>query len=410
MKNALLRLLPQPTNDQMARLATDALVARGFKRASIRYEADDFQLRVDGNRIWLGNLQAQCRLVWPWQRSAVVRGFLDSVLDKPERPKTLEEARPHLLPGARDSFMFETLRLQSEAEALTAHPPSGYALGSRLWLSAFLDYPDSTSVVTATDLEAWGVSSERCLELALANLAVKSKEALVQVADGVYHSPWQDCYDPARMLCRDVLAPLQVKGDLVAFVPNWNHLFVTGSEDLEGLAGALMIAMKIVEEEPRPISALPVVRRGGEWVDFDLPKGHLLEPLLRKARVLELGQIYREQAALIEKLHERNGADVYVAKYNATRNEKQDQYDSYSVWSKDVVTLLPHSERVVFFDNEQPEKQKVVADVDWAIVTLHCATLMKDAGYTPTRYLVESFPTAAQLQAMNAAQALRSAA
>ena len=77
---------------------------------------------MDGNRIWLGNLQAQCRLVWPWQRSAVVRGFLDSVLDKPERPKTLEEARPHLLPGARDSFMFETLRLQSEAEALTGIP------------------------------------------------------------------------------------------------------------------------------------------------------------------------------------------------------------------------------------------------------------------------------------------------
>ena len=99
-----------------------------------------------------------------------------------------------------------------------------------------------------------------------------------------------------------------------------------------------------------------------------------------------------------------------MAKYNGTRNEKEDQYDSYSVWSKDVVTLLPRSERVVFFDNGRPEKQKVVADVDWRIVTLHCATLMKDAGYTPTRYLVESFPTADQLEAMRAAQALRTAA
>ena len=408
--NPLLKLLPSPSNEQMARLATDALAARGFDRAKIRYEADDFQLRVDGNRIWLGNLQAQCRLVWPWQRAAVVRGFLDSVLDKPERPKTLEEARPHLLPGARDSFMFETLRLQSEAEGLPGHPPSGYALGSRLWLSAFLDYPDSTSVVTSTDLEAWGASSERCLELALSNLAAKSTHRLEPVADGVYHSPWQDCYDPARLLCRDVLASVQVKGDPVAFVPNWNHLFLTGSEDLEGLAGALMITMKIVEEEPRPMSALPLVRRGGCWVDFDLPRGHLLEPLLRKARVLELNQIYREQAALIERLHEKTGADVYVAKYNATRNEKDDQYDSYAVWSKDVVTLLPRSERVVFFDNERPEQQKVVAEADWAIVALHCAPLMKDAGYTPTRYLVESFPTREQLEAMTAAQALRSAA
>ena len=150
--------------------------------------------------------------------------------------------------------------------------------------------------------------------------------------------------------------------------------------------------MKILEEEPRPMSALPLVRRGGEWVDFDLPKGHLLEPLLRKARVLELNQIYGEQAALIEKLHEKNDTDIYVAKYNATRNEKQDQYDSYTVWSKDVVTLLPRSERVVLFDNDQPEKQKVVADVDWAIVTLHCAPLMQDAGYTPSVTWWRAFP------------------
>jgi hypothetical protein len=306
--------------------------------------------------------------------------------------------------------MFETMRLQSELEGLQGHPPSGYALGSRLWLSGFLDYPDATSVVTATDLKEWGASSDRCFELALENLEARSKESLVAVAEGLYHSPWQDCYDPARLICRGVLAPLQLKGDPVAFVPNWNHLFITGSEDLEGLAGALMITMKIMQEEPRPMSALPLVRRGGQWVDFDLPKGHLLEPLLRKARVLELNEIYREQAALIERLHEKNGTDVYVAKYNATRNEKEDQYDSYAVWSKDVVTLLPRSERVVFFDNEQPEKHKVVADVHWAIVTLHCAPLMKDAGYTPARYLVESFPTAEQLEAMNAAQALRSAA
>jgi hypothetical protein len=80
------------------------------------------------------------------------------------------------------------------------------------------------------------------------------------------------------------------------------------------------------------------------------------------------------------------------------------------VWSKGVVTLLPRSERVVFFDDDQPETHKAVADVDWAIVMLHCAPLLKDAGYTPARYLVESFPTAVQLEAMKAAQALRSAA
>jgi hypothetical protein len=115
-------------------------------------------------------------------------------------------------------------------------------------------------------------------------------------------------------------------------------------------------------------------------VDLDLPKGHLVEPLLRKARVLELNQIYPEQATLIEKLHEKDGTDIYVAQYRATCNEKEDHHDSYAVWSKDVVTLLPRAERVVFFDNDQPEKHKVVAEADWSIVSLHCAPLMKDVG------------------------------
>jgi hypothetical protein len=40
----------------------------------------------------------------------------------------------------------------------------------------------------------------------------------------------------------------------------------------------------------------------------------------------------------------------------------------------------------MFFDDDRPEKEKIVADVEWRIVSLHCAALMKDAGYTPPRY------------------------
>jgi hypothetical protein len=408
--NALLKMLPEPTQEDTVERAIKALASLGVDRARIAYDADEFQLRLDGHRIWLGNLQAQCRMVWPWQRSRVVRQFLASLLDKPERPKTVAEARPHLLPGVRDSFMFELLRLQSEVEGAKNHGPSGYALGSRLWLAGFLDYPNATSVVTLSDLQEWGIGSEQCLQVALENLATKSKQGLAPVGEGIYHSPWQDCYDPARILLRDVLAPLDVKGDLVAFAPNWNHLLVTGSEDIEGLGSCLLFSMKVLAEEPRPMTAQPLVRRGGEWVDFELPRGHVVEPLLRKARVLELNQIYPEQAGLVEKLHARDGTDVYVAKYNAERSEKDDQYDSYAVWSKDVVALLPKAERIVFFDPEQPEKKRVVAEADWSIVSLHCTSLMQDAALTPPRYRVESFPTPAQLEAMRSAQAARSAA
>ncbi len=81
--------------------------------------------------------------------------------------------------------------------------------------------------------------------------------------------------------------------------------------------------------------------------------------------------------------------------------------EDFQLWSKDVVTLLPRAQRVIFFDNDQPEKQKMVADVDWRILILHCAPLMKDAGFTPPRYLVETFLMPEQLEAMKAAQGSR---
>jgi hypothetical protein len=53
-------------------------------------------------------------------------------------------------------------------------------------------------------------------------------------------------------------------------------------------------------------------------------------------------------------------------------------------------------------------RRKIVANVDWRIVGLHCSSLMKDAGYTPPRYLVEGFPTPEQLEAVRTAQRPRS--
>ena len=234
-------------------------------------------------------------LAWPWQRAAVTRKFLASL---PGEARSAEDDRgsvdPTSSPASETPSCSRLSDSRARLEGLKNRRPE--RLSPRLpplagWLPRLPRTRPASS--PSSDLEAWGASSERCLELALENLAARSKDRLVEVAEGFYHSPWQDCYDPARILLRDILGPLDIKGDPVAFAPNWNHLLVTGSEDLEGLAGGLIFAMKVLAEETRPMTALPLVRRGGEWVDLDLPKGHVVEPLLRKARVLELSSVYR---------------------------------------------------------------------------------------------------------------------
>jgi hypothetical protein len=46
--NALLKLLPQPTTEQTAKRAINALAALGVERSKITYDPDEFQLRTDG--------------------------------------------------------------------------------------------------------------------------------------------------------------------------------------------------------------------------------------------------------------------------------------------------------------------------------------------------------------------------
>jgi hypothetical protein len=408
--HGLLKLLPEPGKDQVAEEAIRALVAGGVDRSTILYDPDGFQLRVNGSGVVpLGDLRARCRTVWPWKRATVARQFVSLHLDRPERPATIEGARHRLLPGLCDSFALDALRLRAEAEGQVASRPGGRPLGSRLWVACFLDHPGSAGLVVDSDLAAWGVSAERCLEMAIENLAARSPGALDQVARGVYHSTWRDGYDPARMLLGDRLAPLDLRGEPVAFAPNGNHLIVTGAEDVEGLALSLLFAMNVLAEEPGPMSAIPLVRRGEGWVDLEVPRGHALEPLLRRARVSELHHVYAEQARLLEKVHERSGSDVYVAKYNGLCGEKNDDYDDYtshSLWAKGVVTLLPRSERVLFFDDERPRTERILADVDWSVVRQHCSALMQDGGgHCPPRYLVREFPSEERLEAMRAAQA-----
>jgi hypothetical protein len=185
---------------------------------------------------------------------------------------------------------------------------------------------------------------------------------------------------------------------------------VTGSEDDAGIAAAVSFALKVMEEEPKTLSALPLVRRGGEWVGLDLPRGHAAEPLLRKARVMELSGIYAEQKALLDRLHERAGGDAFVATYLGSRNEQTDDHTSNCVWTRNVPSLLPQTECIQLFDGERPEGEQIRARVDWDIVQLHCGALVRRTDDAVPRFRVESFPTDEAIAAMAAAQARRDAA
>jgi len=122
---------------------------------------------------------------------------------------------------------------------------------------------------------------------------------------------------------------------------------------------------------------------------------------------MEMSGVYEAQKALIDQVHDKQGVDIYVAKFNGITNEGTKEYTSYSMWSKDCVSLIPKTERVMFFNNDLAGERKTLGPIDWDIVAQKCGAMLKETNHTPTRYLVDAFPSEKELESMKAAQATR---
>ena len=405
---ALRRLLPKPDREWVARALTEALVRRGVERGSIAYDPDQYALRYGSEVSFLANLYADCCCAWPWQRRGRIERFARLRQGFATEREPFAAVRSRVLPAVRDRYMFEAVALVARADGNrpASHPLR--PLGMRLAAGLVIDSEESMQLVSDEDLRHWGVSEDEAFVVAAGNLGRRPRN-LESAGEGVYVGPWNDCHVPSRLALPDLLGDVDVDGEVVAVAPNWNHLILTGANHAAGLAGAIRFAMKVTAEEPKAMSALPIVKRGGEWVTLELPRGHAVEPLLRKARVLELSGVYADQKQLLDRVHEREELDVYVAAYNGVRHEETDSHSSYCVWAKGVDALLPRTEEISFFDDGQPEGRRVVGRFDWDIVELHCRELMRPTEHALQRFRVADFPSPDQLAAMARAQALRPA-
>ncbi len=102
--------------------------------------------------------------------------------------------------------------------------------------------------------------------------------------------------------------------------------------------------------------------------------------------------------------------DLFVAIFGAIENRETKAVHSYCVWTKGIVSLLPETDLIAFYDTERPEGEHLLAEIDWDLVTAYCGPLMSRTEHRLPRHRVESFPTAEQLAAMKAAQIQRSPA
>ncbi|MCA9222387.1 MAG: hypothetical protein KDA71_18800 [Planctomycetales bacterium] len=387
-----------PSKDRFAKMLMQALRDAGDTR-QIEYDAEEFRLLLsddgdDAGFINLANFYAQFCQVPKEHRAAclsgIVRGCLSHLKGLPDE---YEDARPDLRPRLWARAMLEQMRLQSLITDRDAPDLAYEFLGQHLAITLVYDLPESVRSLSREDLDAWQVTPYEAMEVARTNLA-EDEFMIGKLGDSLYASATGDSYDATRVILLDVIRQFEVKGEPIAMLPNRDYLLVTGSEDVDGMTMMLDLAEKVLQEEPRPLSPLPIRLSGDEWLDWMPPHEH---PCYARLRLMEDRYLYEEygtQKGLLDKIHETHGEDIFVASVMAL--EKQGDMFTCAVWPADVLALLPRTRLVALMQG--PDSPPLM--VAWEDLEAVVGDLLLPTNHYPPRFRVEQFPSESQLETL----------
>jgi hypothetical protein len=351
--------------------------------------------------IHLGNFYRESLALPRSKRKAHLARCIRGITASHEMPENFESARSQLRPKIWARAMFEKSRLQV---LIDGGDPSKfdipeYEIGSHLIASLVYDMPDTMRSISREDLESWGTTYYEALEIARENLA-QTQFLLAKIGDGFYSYSTGDNYDSCRLLVPDLLEKCEVEGDLVAMIPNRDSLLVTGTDDDAGLA-AMLALTKQAQEEPRLLVPIPICLDGDAWVDWFPEKSHPLYGDFRDLAMRFYHQEYSDQKEMLERLHEKNGTDIFVASHTVMQKEGGSIF-SYSAWTRGVPTLLPKTEWIAFGSVDDDDKG-VLALAAWERTQAIVGRLMKPTDHYPLRVEVTDFPTSAELAELGTA-------
>jgi hypothetical protein len=385
-----------------ALLPGDAAGARLCRTPDV--QPDAFRLvGQNGRTIHLHNAyHAYTHADWR-RRDEALHSYVAAFLNEQEesrQQRSFEELRATLMPVIRNRGMFEDLRLEQQCEKGmdVPFPYDCRDIGEDCVELLALDLPDSTSTLIAGPRPEWGISLDEGLAIARDNLRDVTEDRFAEAAPGVFRGAWDDAYDTSRALLPDVLHRAPVAGRPVFMLPTRDCLLVVGERDNVAMALMLELSLKAAEHG-RCIS----------WLAFTYDDARRIVPFALTApehrqRQADLRRMldtpaYAGQKALLDKLHEANDVDVFVASFNVyqDRNDSTRQV-SVGTWTEGVHTLLPRTDHIAFVvSREDGEADVTVAEWEPAFALLGDLMELQPTLYPP-RYRVRSFPSAEQLR------------
>jgi hypothetical protein len=396
-------LFRPPGKEKFAAMMTRVLRDAGETR-SMRYDPADFRLTLEGdqtNSFYLHNIYAEYLSTPRSERKALLARY--GAFSQQARIEEVgsAQAREQLLPRVRERFYHESLRLMAEAQGDAAEgkfPPTRL-LNEQLTLELVLDKPDAVQTVGDGQLEEWGWTWDEAMAIARENLWKLSKKGFELLAPGLYYSTAADTHDASRMYLHDLVWQHPVKGKHIAMVPNRNALLVTGSDDAEGLAHMAKAARDVLGQ-PRAMTGVAFELEGKEWRPWLPRRSSPLRAAFEGLAVDSMARDFEEQAGWLEKIVQRQGREVFVAKAAFYQRKADETFFSLGSWAEGVPTMLPKVD-FVMMGAQRNGKLQTVGFAQWERMEKAAGDLLKKIYEYPPRFMVEKFPTEQQLAAMD---------
>ena len=402
----------KPSRADFAEMMVRTLHKAGIQ--TIDRSESDFSLKLPGGAtVFLGNVYANFCSAPSSARKSILSEFVNSAAnlpDLPSIPPDFATVKPSLMPIIRDAASFSIERLinrKNGRDAAPCVPPFG---GGDMWtvdgmgelikplaggLVVGLAY-DAERTITSIyrdHFEKWGVGLEEAFKAAKENLWEKTDPNKFAGQDGVYWSEWNDSYDSSRILLTELIYRLSVDGDPVAFVPNRDHLVVTGTNHSVGLAAILRRGIESHFKHGHPLSPDLYVLDNGTW-KVHVPEDKSLREMWMKIKRQRDAIDYSQQQKLLNEIHEKEGIDIFVASYKIYERKDGFAY-SACVWTSGIDSSLPRSENIAFMaDVENPD----YFVVPWEAAEPVIGNLLElEPDLAPVRYRARQFPSEEQL-------------
>ena len=347
-----------------------------------------------------------CRADGATGQESVLKQLIETQQARPKH--TFEEAMPKLFLHIRDRWTVEEWKLNFQLGRIG--PPDkvknfsipSFPLGEMFSVVVALDLPNTRMIVTSTQLDAWGRDFNSVVDLAYRNLKQRTHGTFESWFDkerqqnAAHSSTWNDHYDASRILMTDLIRSLNVDGRHVVGMPTSDRLLIAGSESAFGLA-VLSMEYENAKKEGRALAPFPLVLENEEYFPLQLSRHNNLHSVLIRLQMEYLAGIYTMQKELLDAQHDHLLGNMTSGSYRIMQNQ-DDRLVSYTTITKGQRTLMPKADFVVFVEQTQMGREKILARGNWQRVMEIAGQHFHKTDHFPERYALQDFPTAEQLR------------